>query len=356
MIERLDPFRPRSAHADAMGVFVPALLLTGLGLVCVYSFGAPFALRQALWAILGVAACVAISRMPLDLLRRAAPLCALATGLLLVIALIFAPDVAGTKRWLVLPGVGYFQPSELAKLALVLLFADRLSRSEAARSGLLRLTWPGLALCVLVLLAPDFGTAVFLACIGMALLVLAGMRVGRLLAVVAGAVPVLALVIGQYDYMQRRLDFFRGHLNYQQVQAILAFGNGGLLGQGLGAGRQKMHYLPAGHTDFVLANIGEELGFLGIAFIGILFAAILVHGVRVSAAAWREDRFAALVAAGATFTVVFQAVLNIAVSTGAAPTKGISLPFFSQGGSNLLISLLAIGLVVNVGRSLRNQP
>jgi len=356
MIERFDPFRPRSPHADAMGVFVPALLLTGLGLVCVYSFGSQFALRQALWAILGVAACVAVSRLPLAWLRSCAPLFALVTGGLLVIALLFAPDIAGTKRWLVIPHVGYFQPSELAKLALILLLAERLARRDAGRGGLLRLTWPALALCGLVLLAPDFGTTVFLACIGMALLVLAGMRVGKVMAVLAGAVPVLALVVGQYEYMQRRLDFFRGHLNYQQVQAMLAFGNGGFLGQGLGAGRQKMHYLPAGHTDFVLANIGEELGFLGIAFIGILFAAILVHGVRVAAAAWERDRFAALVAAGATFAVVFQAVLNIAVSTGAAPTKGISLPFFSQGGSNLLISLLAIGLVVNVGRSLRNQP
>lgn len=356
MRERLDPFRPRSPHHDAMGVFVSALVLTGLGLICVYSFGARHVLRQAAWAILGVGVCLFLSRVPLDWLRRLARPFALAIGLLLVAALLFAPPIEGTRRWLVVPHVGFFQPSELAKLAVVLLLADRLARKGAVHEPLPALAWPVLVLCLLVLAGPDLGTAVFLAATAAALLVVAGARMGRVLAVLAAALPVLLLVVARYPYMQRRLEFFQGKRNYQQIQALLALGNGGVLGQGLGAGRQKMHYLPAGHTDFVLPNLGEELGFLGVAFVGALFAAILIYGVRVALAAnRRRDRFAFHLACGATFVIVFQAVLNIAVATGAAPTKGISLPFLSQGGSNLLVSLAAAGLVVNVGRSLEKR-
>jgi cell division protein FtsW len=333
-----------------MGLFVCALLLTGLGLVCVYSFGGKHVLRQALWAILGVAASIAVSRVPPERLRRLTGPLAVATGLLLVAALLFAPSIEGTRRWIVIPHAGTLQPSELAKLAVVLLLADRLARRGACERGLLALTWPVLILGGLVVAAPDLGGAVFLGAVSAALLLLAGARVGRVLAVVAGALPVLLLVVAHHPYMQRRLEFFEGKMNYQQVQAMLALGNGGLLGQGLGAGRQKMHYLPAGHTDFVLPNLGEELGFLGVAFVGILFALIVVYGLRVAMAA-RQDPFAFHVACGATFVVAFQAVLNIAVATGAAPTKGISLPFLSQGGSNLVVSLLAIGLVVGVARS-----
>lgn len=350
MTLRLDPFRPRDARSDAMGAFVCALLLTGLGLVCVYSFGGRHVLRQALWAIVGVAACLAVSRVPPERLRRLAAPAAVATGALLVAALLFAPSIEGTKRWLVIPQVGTLQPSELAKLATVLVLADRLSRKGARERKLLALTWPVLVLGVLVVAAPDLGGAVFLGGVTAALLLLAGARVGRVIGVVAGALPLLLLVVAHHPYMQRRLEFFEGKMNYQQVQALLALGSGGFLGQGLGAGRQKMHYLPAGHTDFVLPNLGEELGFLGVAFVGVLFALLVVYGVRVALAA-RRDPFAFHVACGATFIVAFQAVLNIAVATGAAPTKGISLPFLSQGGSNLLVSLVAVGLVVGVARS-----
>ena len=349
---RFDPFRPRNPQTDAMGVLVPALLLTGLGLICVYSFGARYAVRQAAWAILGVGLCIYVSSLPGARLRRAAGPVFVLVGALLIVALLFAPSVAGTRRWLVIPYVGFIQPSELAKLAVVLLLATKLADRGAAGTGVLALTWPVLVLCGLVLCAPDLGTAVFLAALALAMLIIAGARVGRILAVVAAALPILVLIVSRYPYMEKRLEFFRGKMNYQQVQAMLALGNGGFWGQGLGAGRQKMDYLPAGHTDFVLPNVGEELGFLGVALIGVLFVLILVNGVRVALAASRQDRFAFHLACGATFLVVFQAVLNIAVSSGAAPTKGISLPFLSQGGSNLLVSLVAVGMIVNAGRSL----
>jgi cell division protein FtsW len=334
-------------------VLVPALVLTGLGLICVFSFGGAQVLRQAVWAACGVAACVFVSRIPLEKLRRAAVPALVAVCLCLLAALLFAPSVEGTHRWIVVGSIGYFQPSELAKLAVVLFLASRLERQRRLDDGLLKVAWPVLVTCALVVLAPDLGTAVFLAAVATAMLMIAGARLGKVMACALAAVPVILFVASRYPYMQRRLEFFTGKLNYQQDQALLALGSGGLIGNGLGAGRQKMDYLPAGHTDFVLPNLGEELGFLGVALVGALFALILIHGLRVALAALRrKERFGFHVAVGATFVVVFQAAMNIAVATAAAPTKGISLPFLSQGGSNLLMALVAIGLVVNVGRSL----
>jgi cell division protein FtsW len=346
---RFDLFRPRDPHQDAMGVFVPALVLTGTGLICGYSFAGEAVLRQAVWAALGILVCLGVSRIPLRRLRRAAGGICFATGVLLLVALFFAPVIQGTRRWLVLPGIASFQPSELAKLAIVLFLARHIARGERR---FLPAGWPVVALLLLVLLAPDLGTTVFLGGLACSMLLIAGARMGRVFTLAACAVPVILLVASQYPYMQRRLDFFRGKTNYQQQQALVALGSGGVLGQGLGAGRQKMNYLPAGHTDFVISNVGEELGFVGVALIGLLFALILINGLRVALAAARTDAFAFHMACGATLVVVFQAMINIAVATGTAPTKGISLPFLSHGGSNLLISLAAIGLVVNVGRSL----
>lgn len=348
----LDLFRPRAPEADALGAFVAALILTGLGLLCVYSFGGEQVVRQAAWAALAIASSIAVSRVPLDRLRRAATPALAVSAALLVTALLVAPSIAGTKRWLVIGSIGLFQPSEIAKVAFVLFLAARLADARAGEALLPRV-WPVVPVCVLVLLAPDLGTTVFLAALVTALLLIAGARVGRLLGAGVAAIVLLFIVASQVPYMRKRLDFFEGELNYQQVQALIAFGSGGLMGNGLGAGRQKLDYLPAGHTDFVLPNLGEELGFLGVALVGLLFGLLCVYGVRVAiAAARRGEMFGFYVASGATFLVVFQAVVNMAVATAAAPTKGISLPFLSQGGSNLLAALLAVGLVVNVGRSL----
>ena len=356
MKPRFDPFRPRDPVTDAMGVLVPALLLTAIGLLCVYSVKPVFALKQAIWAIAGVSACVAISRMPRDRLARWATPGFVAVGVVLVLTLLFAPRVEHTRRWLVIPGVGSIQPSEFAKLLVVLFLAQRLANEDRDLKQPLRHAWPVLLICVLVMMAPDFGTSVFVASIGVALFLLAGARVGRIFAAGVCALPVLLLVIQSNDYMKARLGWIHG-LGYQQEQALIAIGSGGWFGVGLGAGRQKLDFLPAGHTDFVLANWAEELGFVGIAVVGVLFALILVHGVRIALAAeQRGDRFGFFVASGATLVVVFQAILNIAVETAAAPPKGISLPFLSQGGSNLMTSLLATGLIVGVARSGNKKP
>ncbi len=353
-----DPFEPRDARADALGVLIPAFVLTGLGIVCVYSFsgttgGGSQVIRQALWAAIAVASSILVSRVPLERLRRVAEPGLIATGVLLLVALLFAPLVEGTRRWLVIGPIGFFQPSEMAKIAIVLFLAARLAGKKQTDGEVLKIAWPVIVICGLVVLAPDLGTAVFLGAVALFLLLLAGARLGRLMTALFVAAPIIVLIAARYPYMQRRLEFFRGSLNYQQHQALIALGNGGMWGQGLGAGHQKHHYLPAGHTDFVLPNLGEEMGFLGVALVCVLFALILIHGLRVALlAAKQKEYFGFYIAAGATFLVVFQAVVNIAVATAAAPTKGISLPFLSQGGSNLLMAMVAVGLVVGVSRSL----
>ncbi|MHC4953505.1 MAG: FtsW/RodA/SpoVE family cell cycle protein [Planctomycetota bacterium] len=351
--QRIDPFRPRDALADAMGVLVPALLLTAIGLLCVYSYGSQFALKQALWAIVGVLFCIGVSRLPREHLVRAASPSYIAIAVVLLLTLLLAPRVENTHRWIVIPGVGMLQPSEFAKILTVLFLAERFSRQRRDSDYLERPWhhgWPVMVICGLIMLAPDLGTAVFLGAVALAMFLLAGARAGRLVAAVVCALPVLLLVIQSNEYMKLRLRW-AVQLGYQQDQALIAIGSGGLFGVGLGNGKQKLDFLPAGHTDFVLANLGEEMGFIGIAAVGLLFALILVHGVRVALGAdARGDRFGFYLASGATIVVVLQAILNIAVETAAAPPKGISLPFLSQGGSNLMVSLLAIGLIVGVAR------
>ena len=203
---RFDPFRPRDPQADAMGVFVPALVLTGLGLVCVYSFGGTSLWRQAVWAVIAIGCALVVSRVPLERLRRAAvPLLAVC-GVLLLYALLFAPRIAGTHRWIVIPSVGFFQPSELAKIAAVLFLAHRLADRSATDRAVLVQAWPVMVLCLLVLLAPDLGTAAFLAVLAAILLLIGGARIGRVLVLAAGAIPVLLLVASRYPYMQSRLE------------------------------------------------------------------------------------------------------------------------------------------------------
>ncbi len=347
-----DLFRPRTPQDDGMAVLASALALSAFGLVCLYSLPEASVMRQAACAALGIVACLVIARVPLERLRAAAGPLLVVTGGLLLIALLFAKPVANTQRWLALPLVGRFQPSELAKIAVVLFAAHRLTGSRDAANHPLRAGWPIGVICLLVLLAPDFGTAVFLAAIASMMFLIGGARLGRMLGLVVCVLPLLLIAVSKYPHVRERLRFFGGEKNYQQLQAEIALGSGGMFGSGLGAGLQKQGYVPAVETDFILANIGEELGFLGVTAIIALFSLVLIHGVRVALAAARQNRFAFHIAAGATFVIVFQAVLNIAVVTGVAPTKGIPLPFLSQGGSNLIVMLVAVGLVVNVARNL----
>jgi len=168
-----DPFQPREARSDAAGVWAPALVLVALGLVSLYSVGPRHVPRQAAWALLGILACVAASRLPAQAIRRAAGPFLAFTGILLLAALLFAPKIAETRRWLPIPLFGVFQPSELAKLAAVVFLADRLARRSREGAPLWRAVWPIAPICLLIMLAPDFGTTIFVATIAAVMLLVA---------------------------------------------------------------------------------------------------------------------------------------------------------------------------------------
>ena len=273
--------------------------------------------------------------------------------LLLAFTLIGGHSVNNARRWIRVGG-WQFQPSEFFKVAVLLYAADRFARRERATSfghapALLSVLIPVGAGVVLILREPDLGTSGFVASEMLVLLGLAGVRRRAIVPYVLFALPaILVYAWTRFAHVKRRImDYASGHEAGTQVaEALVAIGSGGLLGVGLGRGTQKLHWIAESHTDFIFAIIGEELGFLGCTAIIAGFMGIVWFGRRIAwaARAWiPQDPFPFYVAAGATFIVTFQALVNIAVVTATAPTKGISLPFISVGGSNLVMSAICMG-------------
>lgn len=352
-----------------------ALGLTALGLVMVYSISwglrsiyvdvdsareARFAgipARQLRWVAVALLFGAAAALVRLETLRRVArPLLAAALVLLLA-TLLFGPRLNGSRRWLVAAGLSV-QTSEIFKVALLLYLADRLAAREGAQSfgqrlALLPLLLPAFLGAGLVFLAPDLGTALFLLAEAVVLLGLAGVRPSRV------ALTAFALLPGAVLLAWRRLPHVRERVELfltdpqpgtQVREALVALGSGGALGRGLGDGVQKMGWVAECHNDFILAVIGEELGFAGCTAVVLAFMAFAVYGRRVAWQARVLGPFAFHVAAGATFIVVFQALMNVAVVTASTPAKGVSMPFISAGGSNLVLVAVCVGLLLNVSR------
>ena len=350
-------------------LLVAVTLLVGSGLVMVYSasaarsdvyFGVTWAiaLRQLVGAGLGVAALIAASRLPLDWLERLAWVC-WALGVL-GIALTLGPlgiDVNGARRWLAI-GPLTFQPLEPAKLAVVIgvshwlaAHSDRMSDfRHAIAMPLLLAGIPAL----LLLEQPDFGGAVTLVLLTVALIFAAGARLSHLGFLAALGVPLLAVVAGMSPYRLRRLEMFLDPWadplgnGYQLVQSQLAFGAGGLSGAGLGAGQQKLFYLPEAHTDFILSVIGEETGLIGVLAVLACFAVVAISTLGIAARA--SSLFATLLALGCGLMLWLQAAVNAGVAMGALPTKGTTLPLLSFGSTSLVACLAAVGLILNVAR------
>jgi cell division protein FtsW len=265
--------------------------------------------------------------------------------------------VKGATRWL---GYGGFrlQPSELAKLAVILLLAwygDRFPRQMPRfwRGVVL----PGLLLAVpigLIFREPDVGTAILLACAGSIVLLIAGMRFAYFFPPVAAAAIALGMFL-YHDPMRSERIYSWLHLEetkldkgLQAYQAMVGLGSGGVTGKGLGDGRQKLGFVPEHHTDFIYSIIGEELGLVATLGILLAFVAIMISGVYI---AWNaSDTFGLLLGAGITFLIGLQALINIGVVTGSIPNKGMSLPFISYGGSNLVLMLASVGLMLNIAR------
>ena len=351
-------------------LFLATLLLVCASVVMVYSASAVlamgrfqqppwfFLLKQVVWAVLGIGLLAAAMRVDYRVLRR--PLVIRAGLAICVAALIlvfFGPPINGTRRWFSIGGVG-IQPSELAKVAVILFTAATLERRMEKMDRIAHALAPvvlvtGLV-CGLIVLEPDFGTAFTVLMIVGVMVFAAGVPYRYLagLALVLGPLLFAVLVSAPYR-VQRLLAFLDPWADpqgagYQVIQSQIAVGTGGLLGQGLMAGVQKLFYLPHPHTDFIYAVIAEETGLLGALVVLLCFGVILWRGLDIAASA--PDRFGAFLAVGITMMVAFQAFFNISVVLGLLPTKGIPLPFVSAGGSSLLINLLAMGILLNVSQ------
>jgi cell division protein FtsW len=358
-------------RGPAWGLFVVALGLTCVGVVMVYSAssvaaqaqfhdGAFFLKRQLIYAIIGLGAMsVAWHVHYLRLRRWTIPLLVVAIAAVILVLFPHIGRVAGgARRWLSLGGVFNFQPAELAKLATILYLSNFLAnRGERVRefgAGLLPPLIVFLVLGVAILKQPDLGSVLVLGLITLVMLFLGGARVWHLVLVSVAAVPLGLLVIMRESYRSSRLLAFldpwkdpRG-AGFHIIQSLLALGSGGLVGLGLGHSQQKFFYLPERHTDFIFAIIGEELGLVGTTAIILLFVLVAVWGYRIASRI--PDRFGMLLTSGLVTMLVGQAALNIGVVSGAVPVTGVPLPFISFGGSSLVFSFLAVGILLNLSQ------
>ncbi len=292
------------------------------------------------------------------LARYSKPILLFAIGLLtLVLIPRIGKEVYGARRWLNVFGIG-FQPSEFAKLAILIYVSDFLARKGKDVKnffvGFIPMICVLGVICFLILKQPDLGTTVLISFIVFVLLFVAGTRLSYLVLIGTLSLPIVYFLIILVPYRLRRIQAFldpwsdRYGSGFQLVQSQIALGSGGLFGVGLGKSIQKLFYLPAAHTDFIFSIIGEELGLVGTIAVVVLFVLFIWQGARI--AKRTEDPFGYFLAIGIVAMIGFQAIVNIGVSIGAFPTKGLPLPFISYGGSALIVQLICVGILLNISR------
>jgi cell division protein FtsW len=350
-------------------LFLTTIALVALSVVMVYSassvvgmerYGQPymFLVRQGLWAALGIALMAIVTRIDYRVYREPAFIwTALAVVVAALILVLFSPPVNNARRWFNVGGFGV-QPSELAKLVAIFFIAALLERRIHRINEIGYALVPiAIVLCVLVgliLLEPDFGTGMSLLVIASAMVFAAGLNYVYIVGVALAAVPLIGILVMGSAYRRRRvfafLDPWQDPLGdgYQIIQSLIAVGTGGFTGRGLMNGVQKLFYLPEPHTDFIYSVIAEELGLIGATAVLACFCLITWRGLRIALRA--PDGFGSFLAIGLTTMVAVQAFLNISVTLGLLPTKGIPLPFVSAGGSSLLINLVGMGILLNVSQ------
>jgi len=349
-------------------LLLPVLILVGVGIVMVYSASSAVALkkigtdyyylrRQAIFTFCGIAVLMICRHVPYKIYRPAAYV--LLGGSLLLLTAVqvtgLGVTVGGATRWLGLGGFT-FQPAELARLALIIYLAFSLSRKadriEIFSVGFLPHAIILGALSALILLQPDFGSVAILCALTWIMMYLAGVKLLHLLSPLPLLLPAAWFVMIQEAYRLRRLTSFwdpwqyAADEGYQIVHSLMAFGTGGIWGTGIGKGYQKLFYLPEPHTDFIFSVIGEELGLIGVTVILGLYGMILWRGVIIARRA--PDAFSGYLAMGITVSLSLQITVNMGVSLGLLPTKGLPLPLLSYGGTSLLMSMAAVGILLNI--------
>ena len=350
---------------------VVVLALICIGIVMIYSASCINALqnyqdslyylkRHLLFLVMGLVACVWV--MSIDY-RQIQPHARTFLGVsLFLLVFVLIPHIGqesyGARRWFKL-GVFHFQPSELVKLAVIIYTADFLSRKQQLihnfRQGFLPPILVMGAACLLTVKQPDLGTTVEIAVVVLGLMLIAGARLWHLAAIAAAAIPVVIYLVVKEPYRMARIVAFLDPwqdsqgIGFQLTQSQIALGSGGIFGVGLGHSQQKLFYLPAAHTDFILSIIGEELGLVGALAVIVLFVSFIWIGIRLIRQT--HESFGFFLSIGIILMLGLQAMVNVGVSIGAFPTKGLPLPFISYGGSALIFHLVAIALLLNVSKT-----
>jgi cell division protein FtsW len=352
------------------GLLLAIFTLMGIGLVQVYSSSFIFAIesrgdglyfikRQLIFSLVAVVVLFSTAQIPFRWLEKFGwllwPVAAIGVGLSLVPSL--GVRAGGAARWLLIPGLGVFEPSELLKIALSLLLATYFSSPPKILG---RYNWPARALLLAVpvlclLRQPDFGSFFICTTVFIGVLFAFGLNWRLMVAAVAVALPAFYLLIMTVPYRRARVLAFLDpwsdpeQKGFQVIQSMLSFQSGGLTGVGLGEGQGKLFFLPEAHTDFTLAVLGEEMGFIGVFVVFSLYGFLVLRGLQMAA---RTDRvYAKVLALGLSLTFAFSVFINAGVVMGLLPTKGLTLPFLSSGGSSLLMSCFLFGLLLNIERS-----
>ncbi len=368
-------FGPAGTIADRMrqervNLMMTVITLVCIGIVMIYSASCVNAMqnfgdslyylkRHVFFLMLGLLASFFILRMDYRQLKPYARSLVAVCAVLLLLVLIphIGSESYGARRWFKI-GVFHFQPSELAKLAMIIYTADFLSRKQpmikSFRQGFLPPLLVMGVLCALTVKQPDLGTTVEMAVVTLTMLFLGGARLWHMAMIFCTAVPLVVYLIIKEPYRMARIIAFLDPwqdaqgIGFQLTQSQIALGSGGIFGVGLGHSQQKLFYLPAAHTDFILSIIGEELGLLGTLGVIILFGLFIWQGTRI--VRQTNNAFGYFLGLGIVMMLGLQAVVNVGVSIGAFPTKGLPLPFISYGGSALIFHLAAIGLLLNISK------
>lgn len=354
-----------------IALMFPVLFLVGIGIVMVYSASSALALKkfgsdfyflkkQAIFALFGILILVVCKHVPYTLYRRLTyPLLLLSIVFLVAVHIPgFTYTAWGSSRWLRI-GSFSFQPSEFARFALIIYLAYSLNKKitdiKDFYIGFLPHVIVLSVFALLIFIQPDFGSIIILGMITWLMMFIGGVRLLHLITAFVLILPLAYLFLTSAEYRVNRLMTFLNPWQYptgdgyQMIHSFMAFGSGGIWGAGIGKGYQKLFYLPEPHTDFIFSVIGEELGLIGVFIILGLYFMILWRGIRIARNA--EDLFGTFLAMGFTSVITLQACINMGVALGLLPTKGLTLPFLSYGGTSLLINMACIGILLNIGAS-----
>ncbi len=315
---------------------------------------------QLLFALVGVIIMLVVSRVDYHILRKFA-LPIMGVTLVLLVVVLFMEGLNDSRRWIIIPGLGTIQPSEIAKFAVILLLShwisNNRSRMHTLRYGVVPYIGTLGIIAILLLLEPHLSGTVLVLSIGAVLMFVGGTRLTYFIIAAIGGIGGMLVMINTVDYAKDRIALWQDPFafpqgdGFQTIQSMLAIGSGGLFGLGLGQSRQKHLYLPEPQNDFIFSVLCEELGFIGALIVIMLFMFLLIRGIYIAIKA--RDFFGSLLVIGIVTQVTLQALLNIGVVTNTIPNTGISLPFFSAGGSSLIMLLGEMGVVLSVSRQCR---